>query len=193
LKGVILMLVPVQSNDGSPLSPCHPARARILLKQGKANVISMYPFMIRLTYRISTPSFAATRVSLDDGRTVGLAVVQETAVANVAVCRIEMKTRGEEISDNVKARKALRAQRRNRRNHKRGVIGDAKIDHRHGQEYPPGIRAVLGYFLWHYSSQIKWHWVWSVSQKVYYRLCRTLLIGPREGYSGLDGYRWFSF
>jgi len=141
LKGVILMLVPVQNNDGSPLSPCHPARARILLKQGKANVISMYPFMIRLTYQVVEPSFMPTKVSIDDGKTVGLAVVQETAVANVALCKVEMKTRGEEISDNLKARKALRAGRRNRRNHKRGVPGEAKINYRHGQEYPPSIRA----------------------------------------------------
>lgn len=141
MKGVILMLVPVQNSDGSPLSPCHPARARILLKQGKAKVISTYPFVIRLTYRVVEPSFTPTRVSIDDGKTVGLAVVQETAEVNVALCKVEMKTRGEEISDNLKVRKALRAGRRNRRNHKRGVLGEAKINYRHGQEYPPSIRA----------------------------------------------------
>jgi N6-L-threonylcarbamoyladenine synthase len=135
------MLVPVQNHDGRPLSPCHPARARLLLKQKKATVVSMYPFIIRLTYQVDNPSFTVTRAILDDGKTVGLAVVQETAVANVAVCMVEMKTRGEEVSDNLKARKVLRAGRRNRDNAGRNVEGRVKIHYRHGREYPPSIRA----------------------------------------------------
>ena len=80
------MLVPVQNQEGSPLSPCHPARARILPREQKATVVTVYPFVIRLTYQVAQPSFAPTRVGLDDGKTtVGLAVVQETAVANVAL------------------------------------------------------------------------------------------------------------
>ena len=69
------MLVPVQNKDGSPLSPCYPARTRILLKQGRATVITTYPFVIRLTVQIQNPSLPPARVTLDDGKTVGLAVV----------------------------------------------------------------------------------------------------------------------
>ena len=141
MKGAICMLVPVQNNDGSPLSPCHPARARILLKQGRATVVTVYPFVVRLTVQIQNPSFPPARVTLDDGKTVGMAVIQETAAANVAVCKVEMKTRGEEISDNLKSRKALRGGRRNRRNKQQGREGKVKIQYRHGQEYPPSIRA----------------------------------------------------
>jgi len=70
-----------------------------------------------------------------------LGVVQETAVANVALAKVEMKTRGEDISDNLKARRALRAGRRNRLNKQKGREGRIKIRYRHGQEYPPSIRA----------------------------------------------------
>ncbi|MDA8337027.1 MAG: RRXRR domain-containing protein, partial [Peptococcaceae bacterium] len=62
------MLVPVQNNDGSPLSPCHPARARILIKQGRATVVTVYPFVIRLTVQIQNPSFQPVRATIDDGK-----------------------------------------------------------------------------------------------------------------------------
>lgn len=136
------MMVLVQNKDGTPLSPCHPARARILLKKGKAKVVATYPFTIKLTYRVKNPVFLPTRATLDDGKTCGLGVVQENDTQNLALCKAEVKTRGEEISDNMKGRKASRGQRRNRRNKKRGREGKVKIRYRKKkQEYPPSIRA----------------------------------------------------
>lgn len=44
------MLVYVLSKHGKPLMPCHPAKARILLKQGKARVVQRTPFVIQLLY-----------------------------------------------------------------------------------------------------------------------------------------------
>jgi hypothetical protein len=38
----------VLSKDGVPLMPCHAARARELLAKGKAVVVRLYPFVIRL-------------------------------------------------------------------------------------------------------------------------------------------------
>ncbi|MDA8336776.1 MAG: RRXRR domain-containing protein [Peptococcaceae bacterium] len=115
--------------------------ARILIKQGRATVVTVYPFVIRLTVQIQNPSFQPVRATIDDGKTVGMAVVQETTIANIAVCKVEIRTRGEEISDNLKSRKALRGGRRNRRNKQKGREGKIKIQYRHGQEYPPSIRA----------------------------------------------------
>lgn len=136
------MMVLVQNKDGTPLSPCHPARARILLKKGKAKVVATYPFTIKLTYQVKNPVFLPTRVVLDDGKTCGLGVVQENRTHNLVLCKAEMKTRGEEISDNLKDRRACRAQRRNRRNKKRGREGEIKIRYRKKkQEYPASIRA----------------------------------------------------
>jgi len=102
MMGVFYMMVLVQNEDGSPLSPCHPARARILLKKGKAKVVSTYPFTIRLTHKVESPVINPTRAILDDGKTCGLGVVQENRIHNLALCKAEMKTRGEEISDNLK-------------------------------------------------------------------------------------------
>jgi len=53
-----------------------------------------------------------------------------------------MKTRGEEISDNLKNRRKLRAGERNRRNKKRGAKKKIKIFHRKKkQKHQPSIRA----------------------------------------------------
>lgn len=135
------MRVLVQNKDGRPLSPCHPARARILLKKGRASIVSTYPFTIKLTYKVDNPVFAPTRVIIDDGKTVGLGVVQENQNCNLALFKGEMKTRGEEISDNLKERRYRRSARRNRRNRKRGREGESKIDYRKQKEYPPSIKA----------------------------------------------------
>ncbi|ACA59327.1 hypothetical protein Daud_0812 [Candidatus Desulforudis audaxviator MP104C] len=135
-------MILVQNRDGRPLSPCHPARARKLLKAGKAKVISTYPFTIKLTYQVKEPVFTPTRVILDDGKTCGLGVMQENKTHNLALCKVEMATRGEQISDNLKDRKVSRAQSRGRWNKKRGVMGEARINYRkQKQEYPPSIRA----------------------------------------------------
>ena len=40
--------VGVLNNEGTPLSPARPARARWLLKKGKAKVVSVLPFVIQL-------------------------------------------------------------------------------------------------------------------------------------------------
>jgi hypothetical protein len=40
--------VRVQAADGTPLNPCHPARARELLRKNRAVRVSRYPFTIRL-------------------------------------------------------------------------------------------------------------------------------------------------
>lgn len=136
------MMVLVQNKNGKPLSPCRPARARILLKKGDAKVVSLYPFTIRLTHLVKNPVFAPTRAILDDGKTDGIGVVQENKTYNLALCRVEMETRGEQISDNLKDRKASRAQRRGRRNKKHNREGKIKINYRkQKQEYPPSIRA----------------------------------------------------
>ncbi|MCL6559800.1 MAG: HNH endonuclease [Firmicutes bacterium] len=134
-------MVLVQNKDGKPLSPCHPARARILLKQKKAKVVSTYPFAIKLSYQVENPKFTPTRAILDDGKTCGLGVTQENNTHNLALCKAEMKIRGEEISDNLKNRKTLRAQRRNHRKKRRGREGKIKIRHRKHKEYPLSIRA----------------------------------------------------
>ncbi len=44
------MLVYVQNKHGKPLMPCHPAKARRILKEGKAKVVFRQPFTIQLLF-----------------------------------------------------------------------------------------------------------------------------------------------
>lgn len=48
--GVLKANVYVRSIDGKPLMPCTPAKARKLLKSGRAKVVKLYPFTIQLTF-----------------------------------------------------------------------------------------------------------------------------------------------
>jgi len=133
--------VPVLNADGHPLSPCHPARARQLLHRGKARIVSRLPFVIQLIRLVEHPVFAPVTVTLDDGKTVGVAVVEHLPHRDRVVCLVTFTTRGERISDQLKARKAIRAARRNRRNHRRQRGGTSKIFFRRPVPYPPSIRA----------------------------------------------------
>ena len=64
-------MVFVLSHDKQPLDPCHPARARELLKKRKAAVFRRFPFTIILKERMLTDSAVHQhRVKLDPGSKV---------------------------------------------------------------------------------------------------------------------------
>ncbi len=108
-------MVFVISSDGAPLDPCHEARARELLKKGRAAVWRMFPLTIKLKDRTRTESVVAThRVKLDPGsKTTGIAVVQE--VTGRVVFAAELTHRGQAIRDALRARSAVRRSRRQRK------------------------------------------------------------------------------
>lgn len=133
--------VPVLNADGQPLSPCHPARARQLLQAHKAHIVSRLPFVIQLNHLVEHPGFAPVTVALDDGKTVGFAVVEHLPHADRALCKVTLTTRGERISDQLQARRAIRAARRNHRNRRRHRTRVSKIFFRKPVPYPPSIRA----------------------------------------------------
>jgi hypothetical protein len=133
--------VAVLNGDGRPLSPTRPSRARWLLRQGKARVVNVLPFVIQLTYTIRNPKVNESTLVLDDGETYGLALVEHCKDCDRVPLAAEGKVRGREISDNLRQRRELRAFRRNRRNKKRGRIGESKLAYRHGTEHPASIRA----------------------------------------------------
>lgn len=63
--------------EGKPLLPCHPARARMLLKAGRAVVERGIPFTIRLKRVVENP-VGSLRAKVDDGsKRVGIALVNE--------------------------------------------------------------------------------------------------------------------
>lgn len=62
---------------GKPCLPCHPARSRKLLREGKAKVIQVVPFTIQLNYEVENPTGSFT-VGIDDGaKHVGVAIVND--------------------------------------------------------------------------------------------------------------------
>jgi 5-methylcytosine-specific restriction endonuclease McrA len=108
-------MVFVLSHDNQPLDPCHPARARQLLKAGKAAVFRRFPCTIILRQRMAAESEThAHRIKLDPGsKTTGIAVVQEPT--GRVVWAGELTHRGQQIRDRLLARRQLRRSRRQRK------------------------------------------------------------------------------
>lgn len=67
----------VQNADGSPLMPTHHyGRVKRMLKTGKARIVSVKPFVIRLTYTIINPGLDTVTLGIDPGRTnIGLSLI----------------------------------------------------------------------------------------------------------------------
>ncbi|GET40192.1 RNA-guided endonuclease IscB [Microseira wollei] len=98
-----------------PLEPCHPARARELLKKGRVKVFKPYPFTIVMQDRtVEESTTHPHRIKIDPGSKVtGFAVVQEET--GRVTCALEVSHRGQVIRDSLLSRAALRRGRRNRK------------------------------------------------------------------------------
>lgn len=121
--------VPVLNTDKRPLSPCHPARARDLLKNGKAAVFRRFPFTIILKRAVPDAAPQECQLKLDPGsKTTGLALVQGERV----IWGAELTHRGGLIKKKLADRAARRRQRRTRLRYRkpsyrtRGQINNAK-------------------------------------------------------------------
>lgn len=67
--------VAVLDSEKKALSPCHPAVARRLLREGKAAVFKRYPFTIILKRKVEKPAKANLTLSIDPGsKCTGLAI-----------------------------------------------------------------------------------------------------------------------
>ena len=105
------MLVYVLHKDGTPLMPCKPVIARLLLKQGKAKVVRRTPFTIQLKYD-STSYTQDLTLGVDSGsKTIGTAVRDDD---NQVYYLSEV-----ELRQNIKSKlDTRRMYRRNRRSRK---------------------------------------------------------------------------
>jgi 5-methylcytosine-specific restriction endonuclease McrA len=111
-KGKATMIF-VLDTEHRPLTPCHPARARRLLTQGKAAVWRRYPFTIILKHAVPVAQPEPLRVKIDPGsRTTGIALLSD-ATGHVAWAG-EIAHRGQRIRDALLARQAIRRGRRQR-------------------------------------------------------------------------------
>ncbi|XBH05402.1 RNA-guided endonuclease IscB [Singulisphaera sp. Ch08] len=98
-----------------PLMPCHPARARELLRAQMAAVFRRFPFTIILKNRVGG-DVQPVAVKIDPGsKTTGVAVVAETDQAKTVVVAAEIEHRGQKIKAALETRAANRRSRRARK------------------------------------------------------------------------------
>lgn len=104
----------VLDNNRHPLMPCNPARARELLKKGRASVYRRYPFTIIIHDR-EGGDVQETQVKLDAGsKTTGIAIVASFKRGLYCVWASELTHRGQQIKDALLSRSQLRRGRRSR-------------------------------------------------------------------------------
>lgn len=116
------MAVFVLDKCKKPLMPCTEKRARILLNRGRAVVVKLYPFTVRLKDRIGGET-QPIRVKIDPGsKHTGIAVVRESEtidhgtgefIGKLTVLNLfQINHRGHAISENLTSRRAMRRRRR---------------------------------------------------------------------------------
>jgi len=106
------MSVFVLDRQKKPLMPCSEKRARLLLCRGRAVVVRVYPFTIRLKSRVGG-SVQPVRVKFDPGsKTTGIAVVRESHQGQHVLVLMELAHRGRQISKSLEQRRAFRRRRR---------------------------------------------------------------------------------
>lgn len=104
----------VLDTNQQALTPVHPGRARLLLKQGKAAVYRRYPFTIILKQAIERPTLQPLRVKIDPGsKTTGIAVVNDAT--GQVVWAAELSHRGAQIKRAMERRRMVRRSRRQRK------------------------------------------------------------------------------
>ncbi|MEW6733810.1 MAG: RNA-guided endonuclease IscB [Acidobacteriota bacterium] len=104
----------VLNTNGEALTPCHPAKARKLLRQGKAAILRRYPFTILLKQEVEDLSIQPLRLKIDPGsKKTGIALVNDHTGA--VVWAAELEHRGDKIKASLDSRRAIRRSRRNRK------------------------------------------------------------------------------
>ncbi len=122
------MQVFVLDKRKKPLMPCHPARARELLDNGKAGVHKIAPFTIRLKERVGGV-VQTVRIKIDPGsKTSGIAVAREettvspktgeTETTAHVLFLAELTHRRGSIRDSLTPRRAFRRRRRSKLRHR---------------------------------------------------------------------------
>lgn len=105
----------VLDKNKSPLMPCHAARARSLLKHGKAKVFRMYPFTIILIER-EEGEVQEVELKIDPGSKVtGVTLVADFQHGKQAIWAANLEHKGHKIKEGMDSRKALRRSRRSRK------------------------------------------------------------------------------
>lgn len=103
----------ILDKNQKPLDPTHPAKARKLLKTGRARVFRQYPFTLIMQNLYAKDCVTHKhRLKIDPGsKTTGLAILQ----GNRVLFGAELSHRGSQIRDALISRRQIRGSRRNRK------------------------------------------------------------------------------
>lgn len=108
------MSVFVLDKHKAPLMPCSEKRARLLLDRGRAAVVSVYPFAIRLKDRVGG-DIQKVKIKLDPGsKETGIAVVRVSGQKQHVLALMELIHRGRQISQSLEQRGGFRSRRRSK-------------------------------------------------------------------------------
>ena len=135
----------------APLMPCHPARARELLREGKAAVFRRFPFTIILNERNGGGTQNLTIKSDPGSKTTGLALVAAFRRGLTVIWAGELAHRGHIIHAALERRSDQRHSRRSRKTRHRAPrfdhrtrpapVGHFKIPHLWSPKIPQAGRA----------------------------------------------------
>ncbi len=129
----------VLDTNRNPLMPCHPARARRLLKTGRASVFRKYPFTIIIHDR-DEGEIQDTELRIDPGsKATGCALVVSGQNGDRAVAGVEIQHRSQQIKQNLEKRRGIRRNRRNRKTRYRAPRFDNRT--RPGGWLPPSLQS----------------------------------------------------
>jgi hypothetical protein len=130
------MLAFVLNHHGEPLMPCSPAKARMLLKEGKARVVRREPFTIKLLFGSSGHTQEVV-AGMDTGsRTVGSAATANGKV----IYQAETKLR-DDVSGKMQQRAMYRSGRRARKTRYRPARFANRASMRASGRLAPSIRS----------------------------------------------------
>ena len=139
---------------GKPLNPVHPARARILLTQGKASVFRRYPFTIVLKVEMPDAHVEPLRIKLDPGsKTTGIAIVNDAT--GEVVFAAELSHRGHKIKESLDSRRASRRNRRARKTRYRQARFDNRKNKKKGWLAPSLESRIANIITW--VNRLSWY------------------------------------
>ena len=114
--------VPVLSSDGQPLMPCHPARARKLVRKNRAAPCRHREiYAIQLTdQKIEESQVQDIVLNIDPGsRTTGIALTQEKDSSRTVLAALEIQHRAFSLRAKIQRRSTFRRTRRGRLRHRK--------------------------------------------------------------------------
>ncbi len=131
----------VIDKNKKPGNPCHPGKARSLLKEGRAAVFRQYPFTIILKEE-SHENVQPLRLKIDPGsKKTGIALVDDTT--GKVPFMIELEHRSLSISTSMTIRRNIRSSRRSRKTRYR----KPRFNNRTSKQLPPSIESRIAHIL----------------------------------------------